>query len=202
MDPKGTELVRSLRGQDFVSVTLPPPCQGRGNQSLRDRLPTLPHKLLLEAGSPASLPDVLQGQRLAASLQPPRAARQWCTVCWNQDGVGQGRSAARRRSLLLLLTQSLPPASTLKQADDGVLRYFFHFCKQRKEKEEILGGLETETGEGFVPCQALQSGARPQERGASPPPGCLGAAGCHREAGFSPQGLKLGKTRATCWKQK
>ena len=37
-----------------------------------------------------------------------------------------------------------------KQKDDSSL-FSFHFCKQRKERKEIPGGRQADTGEGFTP---------------------------------------------------
>lgn len=53
----------------------------------------------------------------------------------------------------------------LNKQKDGSGLFFLLFCKQKKERKESPGSLQAETGEGIVPCEALQSGANRQEMG-------------------------------------
>lgn len=61
-------------------------------------------------------------------------------------GWGRGKVGVQLEDI----NSELPCASTFKQKDDSHL-VFFHFCKQRKEKKEIPGGVQADTGEDSPP---------------------------------------------------
>lgn len=79
-------------------------------------------------------------------------------------GIGAGWSGAGVKSGDTP-SPPLPPrvcllSLLLKRQKDGTLWFFLHFCKQRKERKEIPGGLGTETSEGVALwCKSTGEGA-------------------------------------------
>ena len=84
------------------------------------------------------------------------------------------RNSDNTRSLTRCATE-LPVCLPLnKQKDDSSL-FFLYFYKQRKERKEISGSHQAETGKSCAPCKALQASTNSQETGPHNPPGCTGA---------------------------